>query len=147
MIEDIVKEKTSADHLLYVSLKYTKTCDVILNLLARWKSLIGISFDALIEHSIEAGKVPHTPESPKQRIEFMKKYFKKFDEIQAVIPLYIFFKRIPDLNKTRRGEFRKNVALKVTEATRVTEIDMEKLGEYAEIVERFISTVKKILSN
>ena len=74
-------------------------------------------------------------------------YFKKFDEIQAVIPLYIFFKRIPDLNKTRRGEFRKNVALKVTEATRVTEIDMEKLGEYAEIVERFISTVKKILSN
>ena len=35
MIEELIKEKTSADHLLYVSLKYTKTCDVILNLLAR----------------------------------------------------------------------------------------------------------------
>ena len=77
MIEEIIKEKTSADHLLYVSLKYTKTCDVILNLLARWKSLIELSFDRILEQRIEEGKVPHVPESPKQRIEFMKKYFKK----------------------------------------------------------------------
>ena len=147
MIEDIIKEKTSADHLLYVSLKYTKTCDVILNLLARWKSLIEISFDVLLENGIEAGKVPHAPRSPKQRIEFMKKYFKKSEEIQAVVPLYIFFKRVPDLNKTRRGEFRKNVCLNVIESAKTTEINMEKLGEYAEIVERFISQVKKIPSN
>ena len=147
MIEEIVKEKTSADHLLYVSLKYTKTCDVILNLLARWKSLIEISFDAMLEKGIEAGKVPNAPESPKQRIEFMKKYFKKSEEIQAVVPLYIFFKRVPDLNKTRRGEFRKNVCLNVVEATKTTEINMEKLGIYAEIVEKFISQVRKTLSN
>ncbi|MEA3248187.1 MAG: hypothetical protein U9Q73_00615 [Nanoarchaeota archaeon] len=147
MIENIVKEKTSADHLLYVSLKYTKTCDVILNLLARWKSLIEISFDALLEKGVEAGKVPHAPESPKQRVEFMKKYFKNSKEIQAIVPLYIFFKRVPDLNKTRRGEFRKNVGLMVIESTKTTEIDMEKLWEYAEIVEKFIDKVKKILSN
>ena len=61
MIEEIIKEKTSADHLLYVSLKYTKTCDVILNLLARWKSLIELSFDTILEEAIEAGKVPHNP--------------------------------------------------------------------------------------
>ena len=147
MIEDIVKEKTSADHLLYVSLKYTKTCDVILNLLARWKSLIELSFDVLLKEGVEAGKVPHAPGSPKQRVEFMKIYFKKSEEIQAVIPLYIFFKRVPDLNKTRRGEFRKNVSLKIIEPTKTTEIDMEKLGEYAEIVERFISKVRKVLSD
>ena len=51
-----------------------------------------------------------------------------------------------DLNKTREGEFRKNVNLKVIEQRRVTEINMEKLGEYAEIVEKFVSEVKKILS-
>ena len=118
-----------------------------MNLLARWKSLVEISFDSLIEQKVEAGKIPHTPESPKQRIEFMKKYFKKFDEVQAVIPLYIFFKRVPDLNKTREGEFRKNVNLKVIESTKTTEINMEKLGEYAEIVEKFISEVKKILAS
>ena len=147
MIEEIIKEKTSADHLLYVSLKYTKTCDVILNLLARWKSLIELSFDTILEHRVEAGKISAMPTNPKQRIEFMKKYFKKFEDVQAVIPLYIFFKRVPDLTKTRGGEFRKNVNLKVIDPKKTTEINMEKLGEYAEIVEKFISEVKKILAS
>ena len=73
MIEEIIKEKTSSDHLLYVSLKYTKTCDVILNLIARWKSLIELSFDAILEEFVSEGKIPHAPTNPKQRIEFMKK--------------------------------------------------------------------------
>ncbi len=74
MIEEIIKEKTSADHLLYVSLKYTKTCDVILNLLARWKSLIEISFDAILEKKVESGKLDAMHTNPKQRIEFVRKY-------------------------------------------------------------------------
>jgi hypothetical protein len=147
MIEEIIKEKTSADHLLYVSLKYTKTCDVILNLLARWKSLIEISFDALLEDATERGKVPHIPTNPKQRIEFMRKYFKKYPEIIDIVPLYIFFKRVPDLNKTREGEFRKNVNLKIIEPTRTTEINMLKLDEYSDAVDNFINQVKKIIVN
>ena len=145
MIEEIIKEKTSADHLLYVSLKYTKTCDVILNLLARWKSLIELSFDAILEKRVEEGKIPAMPTNPKQRIEFVKKFFRKIDTIQEVIPLYIFFKRVPDLKKMREGEFRKNVNLKIIEVTKVTEINMDKLGEYYEIVEKFIVEVKAIL--
>ncbi len=147
MIEEIIKEKTSADHLLYVSLKYTKTCDVILNLLARWKSLIEISFDAILEKGVENGKIPVIPTNPKQRIEFIKKYFVKSADIQSVVPLYIFFKRVPDLNKTRIGEFRKNVNLKVTVLNKCTDINMEKLGEYYEIIEKFMNEVKKILEN
>jgi len=147
MISEIIKEKTSADHLLYVSLKYTKTCDVILNLLARWKSMIEISFDALIAHFVEIGKIPNQPESPKQKIEFIRTYFKKYPEIQDAVPVYIFFKRVPELNKTREGEFRKNVNLKVLEPVgKVTDINMEKLKEYSEVLERFISQVKHLLS-
>jgi len=145
MIEEIIKEKTSSDHLLYVSLKYTKTCDVILNLIARWKSLIELSFDAILEEFVSEGKIPHAPTNPKQRIEFMKKYFKKSEDIQKVIPLYVFFKRIPDSNKTREGEFRKNVNLKIIGPGRTTEINMVKLSEYAEIIEDFMNEVKKIL--
>jgi hypothetical protein len=147
MIEEIIKEKTSADHLMYVSLKYTKTCDVILNLLARWKSLIEISFDAILEKRCEEGKIPCMHATPIQRIEFMKKYFAKDKAIQDVIPLYIFFKRVPDLSKTRSGEFRKNVNLKVRMTpTRVIDINMEKLGEYYDVVEAFSVEVKKIIA-
>ena len=147
MIEEIIKEKTSADHLLYVSLKYTKTCDVILNLLARWKSLIEISFDAILDNKVEAGKIPEMPTNPKQRIEFIKKYFKKDAAVQDVVPLYIFFKRVPDLNKTRSGEFRKGVNLKIVDAVKTTDINIDKLDEYYQVIEKFIVEVKKILGN
>jgi len=147
MDEEIIKEKTSADHLMYVSLKYTKTCDVILNLLARWKSLIEISFDAILERGCEDGSIACMHSTPKQRIEFIKKYFSKDEAVQKVIPLYILFKRIPDLKKVRSGEFRKNVNLKVTVTpTRNIDINMEKLGEYYDIVETFIIRVREIRS-
>jgi hypothetical protein len=145
MIKEIIKEKTSADHLLYVSLKYTKTCDVILNLLARWKSLIELCFDVLLTKRFEESKIPAMPTNPKQKIEFMKKYFKKNFVVQDVIPLYIFFKRVPDLKKMREGEFRKNVNLKIFDVAKVTEINMDKLGEYNEIVNKFVDEVKKII--
>ena len=48
-MEKIIKEKISADHLLYVSLKYTKTCDVIINLLHRWKIMIDLGMERLID--------------------------------------------------------------------------------------------------
>lgn len=146
MITEILKEKTSADHLLYVSMKYTKTCDVILNLIARWKSMMDISFDAILQKGFDEGMIKNMPESPKQKIEFLKLYFKKQKAVQEAIPLYIFFKRIPDTKKTREGEFRKNVNLKIIEINSTTDINMDKLKEYAEILERFISETKQFLS-
>jgi hypothetical protein len=147
MITEILKEKTSADHLLYVSMKYTKTCDVILNLVARWKSMMEMCFDAMIQKSFDEGNIKQMPTSPKQKIEFMKLYFKKLKAVQESVPVYIFFKRVPDLQKTREGEFRKNVNLKVIEPGKTTEINLEKLKEYSEILERFISEVKHFLSD
>ncbi len=108
--------------------------------------MIELSFNCVIDKLIEKKKIPAKPKSPKERVEFMKKYFKKYLAIQETIPLYIFFKKVPGLDKQREGEFRKNVNLKIIEPRKITEINMEKLGEYYEILERFISEVKQILS-
>ena len=146
MLEEILKEKTSADHLLYVSLKYTKTCDVMLNLLARWKSMIELSFDAIIQEYVDTKKIKEAPTNPKQKLLYLKQYFKKLKSVQETIPLYIFFKKVPDLPKTREGEFRKNVNLKITDGEKITVINMDKLKEYSDILERFISEVKHTIS-
>ncbi len=147
MITEILKEKTSADHLLYVSMKYTKTCDVILNLIARWKSMMEISFDAMLDKAKEKKMIASLPTNPKQKIEFIRSYLKKQKSTQEALVLYIFFKRIPELQKTREGEFRKNVCLKIVEPGKTTEINLEKLKEYSEVLERFISEVKLFLQD
>ncbi len=146
MLEEITKEKTSADHLLYVSLKYTKTCDVILNLIERWRSLIDLSFDAIIEQAMEEEKILELPNSPKQKIEYIRTYFKKDKEIQGILPLYIFFRRIPALQKSREGEFRKNVNLKIIDGGKETNINLDMLKEYSEQLENFISAIRHNLN-
>ncbi len=143
MLEEINKEKTSADHLFYVSLKYTKTCDVILNLIERWRSLIELCFEQIIKKSIKNKIIKKVPPSPKHKVEFIEKTFKKNKEIQEIIPIYTLFKRIPLLPKQREGEFRKKVVLKIIEEDKTIEINMNKLKEYYQTVEKFISLVKK----
>ena len=146
-MEDIIQEKISADHLLYVSLKYTKTCDVIVNLLLRWSRMIETSINEILKHAKRKKKISEISANPIGRIEQVKKVMKKDKDFLEVIELYNMFKRINDLRKERIGEFRKNVNLKVFFQGKEIDINLEKLKEYSEKLEKFISSTKKFLNS
>ncbi len=140
LIEDVIKEKISADHLLYVSLKYTKTCDVILNLLQRWRIMVDTSFDFLIK---KAGKNwKPVPNAPRAKVIQLKKIYANTPEIMDALNLYEFFRDIEGLEKMRENEFRKGVNLRVTYKEKVININLEQLALYSQILERFISYLK-----
>ena len=143
-MEDIIKEKISADHLLYVSLKYTKTCDVMLNLLARWKSMIDLCNDAMLDKLKKKKTISSIPTAPKMRIIALRESFKEEPVVLETLDLYEFFKKVPDFQKSHENEFRKNVCLRIIDNKEV-KIDMEKLKEYSEILERFIKFVRTYL--
>ena len=144
-MEDIIQEKISADHLLYVSLKYTKTCDVIINLIFRWARLIETSINEILKHAKDKKKIPSISENPIGRIEQVRKLMKKNKDFLQVIDLYEMFKKINDLKKERTGEFRKNVTLKVFYMGKEIDINLEKLKEYSEKVEKFVIITKQFL--
>lgn len=139
-----MQQKISADHLLYVSLKYTKTTDVILNLLSRWSNLIESAMDKLLEKAKDDGKIDEVPTPVKPKIKKVKEIYNK-DEITDAIDLFDFFRRMEKLEKTREHEFRKNVALNVRYRGDWIRIDLEKLEEYSNILETFIKKLKTIL--
>jgi hypothetical protein len=145
MLEKIMKEKISADHLLYVSLKYTKTCDVIINLIKRWTIMMSDCVDGLLEKQKKKKKIKSIPLAPRQRLELIKTEFKKVPEIMKAMELYEFFKRVDNLKTIRESEFRKDVRLKIYENEKEIIINLDKLKEYASILESFISYVKQFL--
>ncbi|MEK6760673.1 MAG: hypothetical protein AABX93_01995 [Nanoarchaeota archaeon] len=144
-MEDIIQEKISADHLLYVSLKYTKTCDVIVNLILRWRKMIETSIDELLKHAKKKKKISSVPANPTQKIEEIRKLFKKDKNFIKVIDDYEMFRKIEELRKERIGEFRKNVTLKVMYRGEEVNINLDQLKIYAEQLEKFISTTKQFL--
>jgi len=85
------------------------------------------------------------PTNPVGMIEQIRILFKKDKEFLEVIDLYEMFRKIKELRIERIGEFRKNVTLKVFYQGKEIDINLEKLREYAELLEKFISKVKQFL--
>ena len=141
-MELIIKEKISADYLLYVSLKYTKTCDVIINLLIRWKIMIELGMDRLVEKAKKAKKWKSVPDAPRAKLIQLKKIYYDNLDIKGGLDLYELFRDIDSLEKVRENEFRKGVNLKVIYREQVVNINLDKLKEYASVLERFISALK-----
>jgi hypothetical protein len=145
ILEKIMKEKISADHLLYVSMKYTKTCDVMINLIKRWKVMMDYAFDGLLEKAKKKKMIKSIPTAPKLKIDLIKQAFKKSPEVIAAVEEYEMFKLIDALKKTKEGEFRKGVCLRVTYKWQEVQINLDKLKEYSQILERFINYTKLFL--
>lgn len=144
-MDSIIQEKISADHLLYVSLKYTKTCDVIKNLLLRWRKMIETVIERLLTHAKKKKKIKAISSSPLGKIDDMKKLFKKDKNFMEVIEFYEMLRKIDELRQERIGEFRKNVCLKIMYKGQEIDVNLEQLKIYAEMLEKFISTTKQFL--
>ena len=141
-MERIIKEKISADHLLYVSLKYTKTCDVIINLLHRWKIMIEMAMDFLVEKAKKAKKWKDVPDLPRAKLIQLKKIYAEDPVVFTVLDMYELFRDIDKLEKIRENEFRKGVNLKIIHKNNEININLDKLKEYSDNLERFISSLK-----
>ncbi len=144
-MEDIIQEKISADHLLYVSLKYTKTCDVIFNLLIRWRKMIETSINAILNHAKKKKKISSVSTSPIKKVEQIKILFKNDKDFLEVIKFYEMLRKLEDLRTERIGEFRKNVNLKIMYRGKEININLEQLKIYTDKLEKFISTTKQFL--
>lgn len=145
-MEDIIQEKISADHLLYVSLKYTKTCDIIMNLILRWRRLIEVCIDKILIQAKKKKKISSIPTNPIQTIETVKKLFKNDKNFQETIRFYEMSRKIEELRKERIGEFRKNVNLKIFYQGKEINVNLEQLKIYADMLENFITSTKQFLS-
>ena len=144
-MENIIQEKISADHLLYVSLKYTKTCDVIRNLLLRWRKMIETAIDSTLVHSKKKKKISALPTNPVKKIEAMRKLFKKDKNILEIVEFYEMLRKLEELRCERIGEFRKNVCLRIMYRGKEINVNLEQLKIYADMLEKFISTTKQFL--
>lgn len=117
----------------------------MLNLIARWRSMIETAIDKLLEKAKKKKQIKIIPQAPKLKTDKIKELYKRNSEIVEALNLYEFFKRIDKTEKIRESEFRKNVTLKVLDRGEWVSINMDKLKEYCEILERFITAIKQIL--
>ena len=141
-MKGIESEFKRADHLLYVSLKYTKTTDVIKNVISRWSSTLELCIDRLLMRAKRTKKIKKIPTAPLAKAELLPHAYKD-KLVSEIVDLYLFFRRLKDLEQMRQREFRKNVSLLVIDGKKERIIDIPQLYEWNKKIIEFITYVRE----
>ena len=140
MIEDAREELKRADHLIFVSLKYTRTMDVIESVVKRLISSLEFGLEPLLVWLMNKKKIKEIPTTYKGKIEVLREKFPKDKDVQEILKFYSFLIRVDRAEHERRSEFRKGVAMIAIDEIGdvMDEINIDKLKEY------YLKTVESI---
>ena len=145
--EEAVQELKRVDHLFWVSLKYTRTVDVIKHVIDRLINCIGFGLEALLKYAKEKKLISNIPTNAGLRCDLLKKTFPENLEVMDYINFYILLRKLSKAEYAKREEFRRHVTMIATiDKGEIVEVSIDVLKEYYEKTRNFITLVKKIIN-
>lgn len=138
------EELKRAEHLVFVSLKYTRTVDVILNALNRLIECYDFLTEAMLKLAKEQKRIFEVPETPIERADEVKRLFTD-DKTQDNIELYLLMRKIVKSNVQRENEYRRHVALITYIAGRQEIVNIDIITEYFAIGHDFVQYVAGLI--
>lgn len=124
-----------AEHLFYVTLKYTRTGDVIRNAIKRLISAL----DYAVTDMLEVKKAKDLPPIPLMRVDMIKKISPKDRKVSELVDFYYLLRRIDKSKFEVKEEFRKNVALVADGEI----VNIERLKEFLNKTKEFVEIYSK----
>lgn len=145
--DEAIQELKRVEHLFWVSLKYTRTVDVIKHVIDRLINCIGFGLEALLKYAKEKKLVAAVPENAGLRCDLLKKTFPDNLELADYINFYQRLRKLSKAEYTRREEFRRHVTMIATiDKGEVVEVSIDSLKDDYEKTRNFVAFVKKIIN-
>lgn len=142
MLDAAKGELKRADHLIFVSLKYTRTCDVIKHVIERLINCLDFIFTVVLEESKEKGNISEVPQAPVQKAQLIKELFA---DDALMIEFADFFLHLRKINKaefSRESEFRRHVTMTVVfRDDDIFKIDIDTITSYFKKTNDFFAYV------
>lgn len=145
-LRDAHEELKRVEHLVYVSLKYTRTVDVIINILNRMVDAYAFMMDALLKKAEEEGKVFEEPEAAIARAELVADLYK--DDIAVVdnVELYLLLRKLLRVkNVDRENEYRRHVTMKTIIDGREEIVTIDIITNYYLFQREFLDHLHKMI--
>ncbi|MEK6963411.1 MAG: hypothetical protein AABX70_03220 [Nanoarchaeota archaeon] len=143
-LEEAKEELKRVDHLIYVSLKYTRTVDVLMNVTSRMIDAYSGMIDALLKWAQNEKKIAELPVSPVEKGELVKKLFPDQETIDN-IELYFLMRKIHRCNPQKENEYRRHVTLRTFIEGREEIVNIDIATQYYFFQKKFFETVEKIV--
>ena len=148
-IANVIDELKRADHIIYVSLKYTRTGDVLKNAVERLINALDFCILALANKLINENKISEIPIQPVKKAEIVKEHFSDDEEYGEIISdfmdFYLLLRKINNAEFTSEREFRRHVAMIVEVDNKKIEINIDIITEYYHKIKELVDILKKIV--
>lgn len=132
-------ELKRAEHLVFVSLKYTRTRDVMKNAIKRMIAAFELSFDELLKYSLKNRCIKEIPSTIQEKVAVVKALLGNKGKKYFV--LYNMLKKIEKAKCTGIEEFRKNVTL-IAETPKKVMVKTKDLEEFLAATKEFVAIIK-----
>ena len=133
---------TRADHLIFVTLKYTRTVDIIKSIVKRLLKAFDYINLEFLEFLKKQGKGDEVPTIPKLRCEILLKIFPNDEGIKDYVDFYNLLRKIDKAEYTKKEEYRKNVTL----VTEYCDVNIETVHQFYDKVVDFYRYVQRYMA-
>lgn len=136
--EDEVKVQLKrVDHLIFVTLKYTRTVDIIKSIIKRLILAMDAGIFELLEYQNQKRKIKEISPVPLVRAKALLAVYKRNKIMKEFIDFYILLRKIDKAPYTKKEEYRKNIAL----VTEFCVVNIVKINEFYEKTKQFSSFI------
>lgn len=139
------KEIKRADHLIYVSLKYTRTVDVLKSIIQRLINAVDAGLDALLIDAKQEKKITEVPKLPRLKIEAVRKAYADNEQLDHYINFYLLLRKVDKAEFSRSREYRRHVTMVAIFNSQKIEITIDIISDYFHKTKEFISLVEHII--
>jgi hypothetical protein len=139
------EELKRLEHIIYVSLKYTRTVDVIRNALNRIIEMFDLIIEAFLEKAKEEKKIDKFPKSPAFRATKIRELYENEEKLLEYIDFYAFLKHILKLPFKKREEYRRHVTLIVDLEKSTAEVNIDNLVNCEKYVHNFLVHARDLI--
>lgn len=144
-LDNAKQELKRVDHLYYVSLKYTRTADMMKHVIERLISTFSFGMESMLKFALEKKMIDKIFNNPTLDSELLLKTIKD-KELIEYMNLYLRLRKIIRAEYTKREEFRRHVTMTCTiDNGKVAEINIDILKEYYDSAKNFINYVETIV--
>jgi hypothetical protein len=146
-IFDAKQELKRVDHLIFVSLKYTRTVDVLKNVIERIISSLDFVLLSIMQHLEETKKIDEIPLAPVLKCDIILTNFPKDEKIKELIDFYTMLKKLNKLDYQKENEYRRHVGMIYNLEGKEIKINIDTVTEHYKRVKELISYIELSILN
>lgn len=145
-LQEAKEELKRVDHIIYVSLKYTRTVDIIRNAIHRLVSALDFIIEGILWYNKQQKKTSEVPQSFKMKIEALRGLYPGDEKLGTYIDFYLFLRELAAAPYDRREEYRRYVTMISKLENKTAEIDIDALEDNFDVLAKEFLDYAEVLT-